>query len=195
MEGYADSSAIRAALVSAPRRYPKTPSDPMNLAHVFGDTASDAAIAAYLQLLRKYIMTRVKREESRSALAELETIKAKPSARAEVLKPRAEVLSSKRNDRGVIALAPKNNRALREAQRDRRPPSSIEWAAWRDDNPGYIKKSTSRKREREVADPAGGDVEEPLSTRQAPHEGGAQIASEEYTSASSQYLSSSEEEE
>lgn len=182
-----NSSQIRAVLVSAPRRYHESPSDPLNISYVFGG-ASDEAIAAYLMKLRKYIMHRIKRDGSRSALEELATIEAKPSAPAEVSKPRAEVLSSKRNDRFVIAKPPKNNRALIDAQRERRPPSSIEWAVWRGDNPDYIKKSKSRKREREVADGAAEDVEEPLSNRQAPHEGGAQIGSEEYTSASSAEL-------
>lgn len=196
MERATAHADVLALLADAPKPHPRALSDPMNILWLF-QGMPDQATVDYLWGVRKTLMVELKKVANREALAEAAVITASkrakkllrlgvPAQKAEVSPPRAEVISRKRVKLEVDDRPPKDNRALKDAWRERRQPSSIEWAVWRGDNPEYVKKTKSRKREREVAVHAVGDVGEPLSKRGSI----AEPLSEDYTSASSQSLSS-----
>lgn len=184
---------VLALLVDAHKPHPRATSDPMNILWLF-QGMSDLDTADYLFRVRGTLLRQLKKDAARDAMvmATVDAVENRakklrrlgvPAQIAEVSPPRAEVISRKRVEPQVDDRPPKDNRALQDAWRERRQPSSIEWAVWRGDNPEYVKKTKSRKREREVAVHAVEDVVEPLSKRGSP-------ASDEYTSASSQSLSS-----
>lgn len=168
-------------LYAADRRYPATGLDPLNIAWLFGERC-DEYICDYLFHLRGYI--RNLNPVRKARVNELARLRAKQAAsfrekrQRSLSSPPVKVKSKKSKF---------NNRAIAEAQTDLSKPSSIEWALWRDDNPEYIKKTKSRKRDRDDDDVE--YVDEPLSTRALVKR---MRGSEEYTSASSESLVSSE---
>lgn len=172
---------IAMLLAAARRRYPETKTDPMNVGGLFGPQCSDQDVCEYLWSLRHYIMQRL-RDKKR---------KVKPSKRAELAmalsppKKREREENSEKVDDSEFKRLKRNNRAIIEAIRDHREPSSIEWARWRDDNPEYQKKTKSRKRERESDNDD--DVVEPLSTRRTIEQ------REEYADAAERFSSDSSE--
>lgn len=145
MEGVDLSRRLQAALAAAPRRFPRTQFDPLNVGALFA-TMSDRELFDYITSFRTFLRERLRYAQSRStAIAALATAERAMAPAPNLPRPpkiKAEVVSQPVISFERKQVAP-NNRAIREAISDHRRPSATEWAAWWDDNPNYSSKKRS----------------------------------------------------